>query len=283
MEPTVSVVIPTFNRAGILARALGSVFSQTRPPQEVIVVDDGSNDETERQVMAGFPQARYLWQENQGVAAARNRGARMALGTWLAFLDSDDEWLPEKLELQLNALRAHPELPLCHTDEIWMRRGRRVNPMNKHAKFGGRIFHRCLELCVISPSSVLLRREFFDVVGGFDETFPVCEDYDLWLRICSRHPVLYLEEPLIVKYGGHADQLSRRYWGMDRFRIRALEKILEQPGLLSPEDRRAAISALGGKVDVYAQGARKRGRLEEAASHEAVKARYLEGEGVAVR
>jgi len=282
LQPTVSVVIPSFNRASILARALGSVFSQTHPPEEVIVVDDGSSDETERLVRTGFPEARYVWQENKGVAAARNRGARMALGRWLAFLDSDDEWLPEKLAHQLDALRAHPEFPVCHTNETWVRRGRRVNPMNKHAKFGGRIFRRCLELCVISPSSVLLRCDLLDALGGFDETLPVCEDYDLWLRICSRHPVLYLEEPLLVKYGGHADQLSRRYWGMDRFRIRALEKVLEQDGLLSQKDRRAAILALGRKIDVYAQGARKRGRLEEAARYEAVKACYLEGQGVPV-
>lgn len=282
MEPTVSVVIPTFNRASVLPRALGSVFSQARPPEEVIVVDDGSEDGTERLVREEFPAARYFRQENRGVAAARNRGARMARGNWLAFLDSDDEWLPAKLERQLAALGAEPGFSLCHTDETWIRRGRRVNPMKKHAKSGGRIFQRCLELCVISPSAALIRRQLFDSLGGFDETLPVCEDYDLWLRFCARYPVLYVDEPLIVKHGGHADQLSRRYWGMDRFRIRAIEKILKDGILLSEDDRRSAIRELGRKVDVYAHGARKRGRPEDTACFEALKARYIGGSEVPV-
>lgn len=278
LSPEVTVVIPTWNRAGSLRRALDSVFAQTRPPDEVIVVDDGSSDGTRRMVREGYPRASYLFQENRGVAAARNRGAEKAGGDWLAFLDSDDEWLPRKLERQLHALGAQPEFQLCHTDEIWIRRGRRVNPMKKHAKSGGWIFQRSLELCLISPSSVLLRRDLFDFLGGFDESLPACEDYDLWLRITALHPVLYVDEPLIVKHGGHPDQLSRRFWGMDRFRIRAIDKLLEEDGLLSAEDRRAAVAALARKIDVYLAGARKRGKGEDAAHYEKLRARYLEPE-----
>lgn len=268
---TVSVVIPTFNRASVVTRALESVFLQTRPPDEILVVDDGSNDDTTERVRAAFPGVRLIKQENRGVSAARNAGIRAATGTWIALLDSDDEWLAEKLERQLQAVTTETvnvtETVLCHTDEIWIRRGRRVNPMKKHRKHGGHIFEHCLPLCVISPSSVLLHRRLFDTVGWFDEDLPACEDYDYWLRVTARFPVLFLDEPLIVKHGGHDDQLSRRYWGMDRFRISALEKILAS-ATLGDSDRAAAASMLAHKVAIYAAGAKKRGKLAEARAYE---------------
>ncbi|MDE2825547.1 MAG: glycosyltransferase family 2 protein, partial [Gemmatimonadota bacterium] len=223
METTirpVSVVIPTYNRADRLPSAIRSVLEQTAPPAEIIVVDDGSTDGTPALVRT-FPGVRYLRQENQGVSAARNHGIGAAKHDWIALLDSDDEWLPGKLERQWGALERDPRYRFCHTDEIWIRKGRRVNPMKKHAKYGGHIFHHCLPLCVISPSSALIHRDLFERFGMFDPELPVCEDYDLWLRICAREPVLYVDEPLLLKYGGHEDQLSRAYWGMDRFRIRA--------------------------------------------------------------
>ena len=273
-QEEISVIIPTYDRAGLLPRAIRSVLGQSRPPTEVVVVDDGSTDGTERLVRSEFPTVRYLRQENRGVAAARNHGIREARGEWVAFLDSDDEWLHRKLERQLEALRKEPRFLLCHTNEIWIRRGQRANPMKKHAKSGGHIFEECLPLCVVSPSSVVVHRRLFERVGLFDESLPACEDYDLWLRVCSRVPVLYLEEPLIVKYGGHADQLSRRYWGMDRFRIRALEKILES-GTLSPTARRAALHSLLDKIEVYLSGARKRGKLDDVAAYQDKQENYL--------
>jgi glycosyltransferase involved in cell wall biosynthesis len=268
----VSVIIPTRNRSVLLRRALASVTAQTMQPAEIIVVDDGSMDGTSRWLPDEFQSVRYVQQPHRGVSAARNRGVEEAGGEWIAFLDSDDEWLPAKLERQLAALHAHPEHALCHTDEIWIRRGRRVNPKDRHAKTGGFIFQRCLPLCVISPSSVMLRRSFLENVGGFDETLPVCEDYDLWLRICSRHPVLYLDEPLVIKHGGHSDQLSRRHWGMDRYRIRALQKIVDS-GSLSTQDGEAALRTLVGKIEIYLTGARKRGK-PDVETYEALLAHY---------
>ena len=259
----VSVVIPTHDRAHTLERALGSVFNQTRMPTEVLVVDDGSTDDSERLIRARFPECRYLYQENQGVSHARNQGIRASRCAWLAFLDSDDEWLPDKLAAQIQALTEHPAHRICHTEERWIRNGVRVNPMKKHAKSGGHIFRQCLRLCVISPSSVLLKRSLLDEIGLFDESLPACEDYDLWLRICARHPVLFLQEPLIIKHGGHQDQLSRRFWGMDRFRIQALEKIIDTPEI-SPEDRIAVADMLIYKTGIFAQGARKRQHTESA-------------------
>lgn len=258
----VSVVIPTHNRASLLPRALRSVLEQTRIPDEVVVVDDGSTDNTTSVVEEEFPEVRLLSQENRGVSAARNRGIMTTSGDWVAFLDSDDQWAPEKLERQLAALRLRSEFQVCHTDEIWIRNGRRVNPRRKHAKYGGRIFRYCLPLCAMSPSSVLIHRSVFERVGLFDEALPACEDYELWLRICSRFPVLYLDELLVVKYGGHPDQLSRNVWGLDRYRIQALEKILGTAEL-SAEERLAAIEILIEKIEIYIAGAQNRDKLEE--------------------
>jgi glycosyltransferase involved in cell wall biosynthesis len=261
------------------------VRAQTRPPNEILVVDDGSTDDTACFVAETYPEVRVLRQENRGVSAARNAGIRAAEGELIAFLDSDDEWLPRKLERQLQAMEASPGALLCHTNEIWIRNGRRVNPMKKHQKFGGRIFEKALSLCVISPSSVLVDRRLFDEVGLFDESLPACEDYDLWLRVCARFPVLFVDEPLIVKHGGHQDQLSRRHWGMDRFRIQALRKILAE-GDLGDDYRQAAEAVLAQKVEIFSRGARKRvsvetdvGERSEPGREEAVTPERSEGVG----
>ncbi len=256
-----SVIIPTYNRKPLVIRALISVFNQTLLPDEVIVVDDGSTDGTQQEVSRHFPQVIYLYQTNKGVSAARNRGIVAARGEWIAFLDSDDEWLPQKLEKQMAALHQKPEFRICHTEEIWIRRGKRVNPRKKHRKYGGYIFPHCLPLCIISPSSVIIHRSIFETYGLFDETLPAVEDYDLWLRICAQEPVLFLDEPLIVKYGGHADQLSQKHWGMDRFRIYAMEKLLHS-GILTPEQQRQTIEELLRKLAIFIQGAQKRGKVE---------------------
>lgn len=264
---SISVIIPTHNRAHLLPRALDSVLNQTKRAEEIVVVDDGSTDDTSDLIQSNYPEVITLHQSNRGVSAARNRGIREASGEWLAFLDSDDEWLADKLERQMAALGEHPETKVCHTDEIWIRCGRRVNPMKKHAKHGGWIFRKCLALCCISPSSVLIHRSVFSDVGQFDESLPACEDYDLWLRVTARYPVLYLPEKLLVKYGGHEDQLSKRHWGMDRFRIQALKKIIESD-TLNENDRRAAEAMLAEKDRIYTEGARKRGKAAPAAAFE---------------
>lgn len=269
----VSVIIPTHNREHTLRRALDSVLAQTRPPAEVIVVDDGSVDGTSRLVADGYPAVRYLHQAHAGVSAARNRGIATARGQWLALLDSDDEWLPHKLEAQLDLVDRCPGHRLVHGNEIWIRRGRRVNPMIKHAKSGGWIYEKCLPRCVISPSAVMVHRTLFDDVGVFDETLPVCEDYDLWLRICALHPVLYVDGPVIVKYGGHDDQLSARYRGMDRFRIQALVNMLESNGLTASQ-RQATTQTLAEKIGIYMNGARKRDRYDEVAFCQALLVRW---------
>ena len=260
-QPDISVIIPAFNRAHTLPKALDSVLSQTLKPREIIVVDDGSTDETNA-VLANYPGLCIISQDNRGVSAARNMGIKKAGGEWLAFLDSDDEWLKEKLEKQWDAICIDDKL-ICHTEEIWIRNGQRVNPMKKHKKFGGIIYERCLPLCVISPSSVMIHRSVFKDVGVFDESLEVCEDYDLWLRICAKYSVLFIDEPLIVKYGGHEDQLSRKHWGMDRFRVKALEKVIAS-GVLNDEDEKATVNMILQKCGIIINGMKKRGNNDEA-------------------
>ncbi|GAB5500683.1 MAG: glycosyltransferase [Pseudohongiellaceae bacterium] len=258
MAETVSVIIPSFNRRHCLPRALDSVLAQTVPALEIIVVDDGSSDGTRSLIASDYPQVTYLWQPNRGVSAARNAGIEAARGDWLAFLDSDDEWLPSKLELQLALASSMPQCPLVHSDEIWIRSGVRVNAMRKHEKAGGYIFERCLPLCAISPSAALIRATLFDELGGFDTALAACEDYELWLRICSRYPVAYVDQPLLRKYGGHDDQLSRQHWGMDRFRVRAMSKLLDAADL-TQQQRQVTRNMLAEKIAILAIGARKRG------------------------
>ena len=234
--PRVNVIIPTFNRAETILRALQSVLAQTYLDFDLWIIDDGSTDNT-AEVVKPFlgEQVHYLKQFNKGVSAARNLGVQKSRGEWLAFLDSDDEWLPEKLEKQVAYSEAHPDVPLIHGEEIWIRRGKRVNPKVKHQKYGGKIFEKCLPLCLISPSASFIKRSLLQEMGLWDENFIVCEDYDLWLKITAKYPVGFIDDPLIKKYGGHDDQLSSKYKAMDFWRIKSMKNILDK-GQLNCQD-----------------------------------------------
>ncbi len=252
----ISVIIPTYNRASTLPRALDSVLAQTHQAAEIIIIDDGSTDQTRSLIEQRYPQIKLIRQSNKGVSAARNSGIKVAQTDWIALLDSDDDWLPNKLAAIGQAHDDHPQQLLFHSDEIWIRNGVRVNPMKKHAKQGGMIFQQCLPLCVISPSAAVIHRSVFERIGLFDEDLPACEDYDFWLRFCHLHPVHYIETPVIKKYGGHEDQLSRKFWGMDRFRIRALRKLLQAP-TLSPLQAEQTRQMLCKKLRILLKGAYK--------------------------
>ena len=254
-----SVIIPSFNRLALLKRALDSVYAQTLQAKEIIVVDDGSTDETASYIMQNYPEIILVEQENKGVSAARNAGFNLSSGLWLALLDSDDEWLPEKMQQQFEELKASG-LKVCHTEEIWIRNGVRVNAKNKHRKKRGDIFFDCLKLCAMSPSAIVMHRSIWEEFGGFDESFIVCEDYDLWLRICSRYEVALVEEAQVRKYGGHEDQLSRQYFGMDRYRVLAMQKLLnvEMPLV----KKQALITMMKEKLTILEIGAKKHQNTE---------------------
>ena len=273
IRPIVSVIIPTFNRGWIIRDAVDSVLGQTYSDFELIVVDDGSTDRTHEVLSAYGDRLRLIIQENRGVSAARNCGIRESIGRLVAFLDSDDLWLPNKLAVQVAFFDRLRSALICQTGEIWIRNGMRVNPRKIHRKPSGIIFEPSLALCLVSPSAVMIRRELFDEVGLFDEELPACEDYDMWLRVSCRIPVHLIDKQLTVKRGGHRDQLSRQD-SLDKYRIRSIVKLIES-GWLTTSQRNAAVVTLRKKCTIFATGCLKRGRVAEASHYTQLAQTYL--------
>ena len=262
----VSVIIPTYNREKFISECVQSVLAQTLPAREIIIVDDGSTDATYNILRdLGFNSLstkktvlRYFFQQNRGVSSARNLGIKEARSEYIALLDSDDLWLKSKLDRQVSAFQNDTQSSrLCHTDEIWIRNGVRVNQHKKHKKHGGNVFQSCLKLCCISPSSAMMHRSVFEDFGFFDEDLPACEDYDFWLRYSAKEDVNFIDEPLIIKKGGHSDQLSGAHWGMDRFRIYSIEKILNEHDLKLVY-KIEAIREIILKLEILINGSQKR-------------------------
>lgn len=276
VAPLVSVIIPVFNRTIQPVRAVQSVLEQTFSDWELLLVDDGSDMETKRVLLElqRPPRIRVLFsRSNRGVSAARNRGILSARGRLIALLDSDDTWHPQKLQQQLEQLERTPGSVICHTDEEWIRNSVPLHQKKIHAKPEGRIFLPSLPLCAVSPSSILLPRRLLLENGLFDEALPACEDYDMWLRLSSRFEFTLVRRPLVTKYGGHSDQLSRRYWGMDRFRIIALLKAEQLPGL-SCAERTALRAMIARKGSILAKGCAKHGRSRQAELYRSLAALY---------
>jgi glycosyltransferase involved in cell wall biosynthesis len=270
---SISVVIPTYNRWNLLNRALSSVVNQTYLAHQIIVVDDGSDEFVSDSLRHSFPRVQFLRQENKGVASARNLGIKQSTGEWIALLDSDDEWEPIKLEKQMAFLEKFPELQAIHTGERWIRNGNEVTPPAYLDKSSHLLWERSLSHCLICPSSVLIDRSVFETVGLFDEELTVCEDYDFWLRMLLEQEIGLVNEKLVIKHGGHSDQLSTATWGMDRFRVMALQKILSNP-MLSNDRKVNVLEVLHKKCGILAQGAEKRGKLEEAQKYKHLSDQY---------
>ena len=239
-----------------------SVLAQSYGNFELIVVDDGSTDETAECAELIRPGHPLPAPGKPGVSSARNLGLSHARAELIALLDSDDLWQPGKLEAQVRFFNSNPQALICQTDETWIRNGRRVNPKKYHKKQSGDIFGVSLERCMVSPSAVMFRAALLDEVGHFDPALPACEDYDLWLRVSCRHPVHLLPEPLTIKRGGHPDQLSTSVAALDRYRIEAICKLLDDD-VLTPVQREQALAMLAQKTDIYCQGCRKRNKIEE--------------------
>ncbi len=255
----ISVIIPVYNRPVLIKRAIQSVLNQATPPRETIVIDDGSDDETPQVLQSYADKIHIIRQVNRGVSAARNLGIRQASAEWIALLDSDDEWTPRHLSLARTYYNNNPGYRIFQSEEIWIRNGRRVNPRRKHHKRSGRIFIPSLALCLVSPSAVFIKKTLLDEVGLFDESFPVCEDYDLWLRIAKTNDIGLDEHPTVIKYGGHADQLSRRYYGMDYYRIQAMEKHIHSTEL-DRNEQKALYGELLIKLEILIKGLSRRNK-----------------------
>ncbi|MDO8434903.1 MAG: glycosyltransferase family A protein [Candidatus Binatus sp.] len=271
MTADVSVIIPTYNRSAMVLEAVESVLGQTHASFGLIVVDDGSTDGTfEELSRINEQRMRVVRIANGGPAAARNHGVAIANAPMIAFLDSDDLWMPQKLERQLAFMRAHHDCAISQTDEIWMRGGRRVNPGLRHRKRAGDIFVDSLRTCLISPSAMIMRIELFRSLGGFNEIMRAAEDYDLWLRILMNHPVGLLDEALVTRRAGHPGQLSATIPAIDRFRILALTKLLADERLVG-ERRFATAAVLREKCGIYAGGLTRRGEIARAKFYDNVR------------
>ncbi len=258
----ISVIIPTHNRCELLKRAINSVLDQTINVKEIIIVDNGSTDNTYEIISSLFPEIKYIYEKKKGVSIARNVGIRNCQSKWIAFLDSDDAWEPQKLEKQLFFTHnVNKNYRLIHSNEVWYKNNKIHNQLKKHQKSGGDIFQKSLELCCISPSSAFIKKEIFDDYGFFDEGLEVCEDYDMWIRITAKEEVGFIDNPLVIKYGGHDDQLSKKYWGMDRFRIRSLEKNLKN-NWFTEDQKKSVFNILIKKLSIISNGAKKRDNEE---------------------
>ena len=260
----VTAIIPVFNRQEMIERSIRSVLAQTYPPQELLVVDDASTDQTCEIVRKCFAQNQtsvncrlLVLAENRGVSNARNVAARSASGEWLAFLDSDDEWLPNKLEWQLEKCAENSSWPLIHGEEIWIRNGCFVNQKKIHKKGGGDQFERSLQLCCISPSATLLKKSVFRELGEFDCDFPVCEDYDLWLKLTSLYEVGFVERPILKKFGGHPGQLSHALAAMDYWRIKSQVRLFSLRPELCMKKKLALINNVIMKSEILLNGFKK--------------------------
>lgn len=263
----ISAIIPTYNRKELLQRAIQSVFTQTHPVDELLIIDDGSTDDTSDYIANLRPVApvplRYHFQANSGAAAARNTGVGIAFGDLLCFLDSDDHWSRDKIDIQHRAMQEQPDYLISHTRETWYRDGKRVNQKKKHDPPHGDVFARSLGMCVVGMSTVMVRKELFNRFGGFDPTLICCEDYDLWLRVSCKVPFLLIPQPLTIKDGGREDQLSALHrMGMDRYRIQALCSLLESQ-VLTMDQYEKARDEVGKKCRIYGNGCIKHGRRQE--------------------
>ncbi|MFH2138617.1 MAG: glycosyltransferase [Candidatus Omnitrophota bacterium] len=272
--PFFSVIIPTYNRQNFLRTAVESVLNQTFNDLELIIVDDGSTDNTMEFIKSVKDQRIvYLHQEHKGVSIARNFGVKSSRGKVICFLDSDDWFKGDKLEVAFDYIMKYPAISIFHTDEIWYRDNKHLNQKDYHKKPEGHVFEQSLKICCISPSTAIIKKEVFQDIGFFDENMPACEDYDFWLRASIKYQVKLIAYELTFKKGGHEDQLSKKYPAMDTFRIYSIDKLLRS-GTLNDQQQRLAIEELKHKCTIYIKGAEKRNKTVEVQHYKNLMKKY---------
>ena len=275
-SPLVSVIIPVYNRFELAKEAVSSVLGQTFRNLELIIVDDGSTDMTP--ILATYfrddTRVKYIRINHSGMPGfVRNKGVETAKGKYLAFLDSDDLWMDSKLKKQVDFLEKNSAIKVVHTREAWVRNGKTISQAGfNHRRFGD-IFSDALEKCIIGPSTVLIEITLYRELRGFRDDLEIAEDYELWLRLANSNSIGYIDEALITKRAGHVGQLSEKYGQIEIFRIRGLQKLVEQ-SFFNLKNQKNAELELAKKCRIYAAGCRKRNKIEEAEIHESLAAKY---------
>lgn len=230
----VSVVIATYNMAQYLPLAVQSVLNQTFPNLEINVVDDGSTDNT-REVIEQFssdPRVHYHYQRNTGQAAAKNKGIQESKGDFIAFLDADDIWMPQKLEKQLPLFGASKNVGVVYSTITYINEKGEILTTPKVNCYRGRITGRLLVENFVSFNTSIVRRECFESFGLFDESLPMGIDYDLWLRMSTKYEFDYVEEPTIY-YRIWPGQMSKNYVKRYECGIKIMERVFKQhPGIV---------------------------------------------------
>lgn len=221
----ITAIIPTYNRADFLKKTINSIINQTYKIDEVLIIDDGSTDNTNEVLKKFGNSIKIIKTTNVGVSAARNTGIKNAKNDWLAFLDSDDHWLEDKIQKQINLHVENKDVLFSHTGERWIRDGKVIKYPKKLAKPSGECFLENLPTCKIAASSVVVHKCIFEDIGLFDEDLSVCEDYDMWLKISHKYKIGLIEEEGIIKQAGH-EQLSQTIFAIDRYHIYSLKKFL---------------------------------------------------------
>ena len=221
----ISVIIPTYNREKLLKKTIESVLNQTIQANEIIIIDDGSTDKT-RELVMSFKNShlKYIFQKNNGVSNARNRGINIATNEWLCFLDSDDIWEENKLEEQIIFHKENPHILISNTDELWLFNNKIIKQKKHQLKPSGFCFEENIPNTLIGASTVMIHKSVLRDIGYFDEELTACEDYDLWLRILVKYELGLINKKLIRKIAGHENQLSFSTKLMDKYRILALLK-----------------------------------------------------------
>jgi glycosyltransferase involved in cell wall biosynthesis len=246
MSPGTSVIIPSYNSAAYLPDAIDSALNQTIVPLEVIVVNDGSTDETPRILERYQGRIVAITQENRGLSGARNRGIAAARGELVAFLDADDVWLPEKLEKQIECLNEHPRAGLVHSAALlWNHetgvQGVRFN--GNPGQLAGACYEEFFTLNRVTVSTMVVRRECLAKVGIFDEDIrrPTTQDWDLCFRIARYHELAYIDKPLIL-YRVHESNATKRDLDMQEDILYVLQKALRTDANLRRKLGRALVN-----------------------------------------
>jgi glycosyltransferase involved in cell wall biosynthesis len=250
----VAVVLPCYNSAKYLARALDSVLAQTYSGVRFYVIDDGSTDETANILKRYLDHGLAVFQEHEGQAAARNRGIRMSDEPYIAFLDADDYWLPQKLERQIAPLRQNPNVGMVCSDCVTLKGGQSESSYFENASVPrtGKLFARLARECFIFTPTVLVRRECLEQVGYFNESLVVSEDFNLWLRIAARWEIAVIPEVLAVRDARPEGlSLSTRPEIYLQNGIAALENVESICHRLSPAERHALQRAIAERYYVY--------------------------------